>query len=146
MEAAERIRAAVARMRVMAAGGETAGTTISAGVADFENGQGDTGGAACSTRPTRRSTTRRRRVATGSACSRPSTAGPPCRSRGGSRAHSVVPTPRGDLPSGRGQREQAEHRVQADERGVPYEEVRGLTVRNQAEHRPATRSPPAPTR
>jgi len=43
MEAAERIRAAVAGARVVVAGGETAGTTISAGVADFENGGGDTG-------------------------------------------------------------------------------------------------------
>ena len=43
MEAAERIRAAVAGARVLVAGGETAGTTISAGVADFENGGGDTG-------------------------------------------------------------------------------------------------------
>jgi diguanylate cyclase (GGDEF)-like protein len=43
MEAAERIRAAVAEVRVLVAGGETAGTTISAGVADFENGQGDRG-------------------------------------------------------------------------------------------------------
>ena len=43
MEAAERIRSAVAGVRVMVAGGETAGTTISAGVADLENGQGDTG-------------------------------------------------------------------------------------------------------
>jgi diguanylate cyclase (GGDEF)-like protein len=43
MEAAERIRAAVAEVRVLVAGGETAGTTISAGVADFENGEGDRG-------------------------------------------------------------------------------------------------------
>ena len=43
MEAAERIRAAVAAVRVLVAGGETAGTTISAGVADFENGEGDRG-------------------------------------------------------------------------------------------------------
>ena len=43
MEAAERIRAAVAEVRVMVSGGETAGTTISAGVADFQNGEGDTG-------------------------------------------------------------------------------------------------------
>jgi diguanylate cyclase (GGDEF)-like protein len=43
MEAAERIRVAVAGVRVMVAGGETAGTTISAGVADFENGAKDLG-------------------------------------------------------------------------------------------------------
>ena len=43
MEAAERIRAAVSEVRVLVAGGETAGTTISAGVADFENGEGDRG-------------------------------------------------------------------------------------------------------
>lgn len=43
IEAAERIRESVARVRVPVAGGEMAGTTISAGVADFENGTGDTG-------------------------------------------------------------------------------------------------------
>lgn len=43
MEAAERIRAAVAGVRVMVAGGETAGTTISAGVADNRHGGGDRG-------------------------------------------------------------------------------------------------------
>ena len=43
MEAAERIRAAVAQTRVMVMGGESAGATISAGVADLENGGGDTG-------------------------------------------------------------------------------------------------------
>ena len=43
MEAAERIRTAVAEVRVLVAGGETAGTTISAGVADFQNGDGDRG-------------------------------------------------------------------------------------------------------
>jgi diguanylate cyclase (GGDEF)-like protein len=42
-EAAERIRTAVAEVRVLVAGGETAGTTISAGVADFQNGDGDRG-------------------------------------------------------------------------------------------------------
>ena len=43
MEAAERIRAAIARVSVLVAGGDMVGTTISAGVADFENGTGDTG-------------------------------------------------------------------------------------------------------
>jgi diguanylate cyclase (GGDEF)-like protein len=43
MEAAERIRAAVAEVRVLVAGGESAGTTISAGVADLENGRRDDG-------------------------------------------------------------------------------------------------------
>jgi len=43
MEAAERIRAAVAEVQVLVAGGETAGTTISAGVSDFQNGEGDRG-------------------------------------------------------------------------------------------------------
>ncbi|HET6690554.1 MAG TPA: GGDEF domain-containing protein [Miltoncostaeaceae bacterium] len=43
MEAAERIRVAVAGVQVLVAGGETAGTTISAGVADFGNGEGDRG-------------------------------------------------------------------------------------------------------
>ncbi|CAN0464416.1 unnamed protein product, partial [Phaeothamnion confervicola] len=43
MEAAERIRAAVGRVTVPVAGGDLVGTTISAGVADFENGTGDTG-------------------------------------------------------------------------------------------------------
>jgi diguanylate cyclase (GGDEF)-like protein len=43
MEAAERIRAAVAEVRVVVAGGESACTTISAGVAAFENGGRDDG-------------------------------------------------------------------------------------------------------
>ncbi|WP_217921727.1 GGDEF domain-containing protein [Miltoncostaea oceani] len=43
LEAAERIRAAVSRVSVLVAGGESAGTTISAGVADFQNGDGDDG-------------------------------------------------------------------------------------------------------
>ena len=43
MEAAERIRAAVAQVQVLVAGGESAGTTISAGVAEFQNGEGDRG-------------------------------------------------------------------------------------------------------
>jgi diguanylate cyclase (GGDEF)-like protein len=43
IEAAERIRRAVADTRVPVAGGETAGTTISAGVSDFLNGGGDDG-------------------------------------------------------------------------------------------------------
>jgi diguanylate cyclase (GGDEF)-like protein len=43
IEAAERIRRAVAELRVLVAGGEMAGTTISAGVADFLNGGGDDG-------------------------------------------------------------------------------------------------------
>lgn len=43
MEAAERIRLAVAAVTVLVAGGESAGTTISAGVADFLNGTADTG-------------------------------------------------------------------------------------------------------
>ncbi len=43
MEAAERIRAAVAEVGVLVAGGEVAGTTVSAGVSDFQNGQGDDG-------------------------------------------------------------------------------------------------------
>ena len=44
MEAAERIRSAVARVAVPVAGGDLVGTTISAGVADFANGTGDMGG------------------------------------------------------------------------------------------------------
>ena len=44
LEAAERVRAAVARVRVMAPGGEAVGTTISAGVADFRNGADDLDG------------------------------------------------------------------------------------------------------
>lgn len=43
LEAAERIRVAVARVSVLVSGGETAGTTISAGVADFESGRADDG-------------------------------------------------------------------------------------------------------
>ena len=43
VEAAERIRAAVERATVLVAGGESVGTTISAGVADFQNGTGDAG-------------------------------------------------------------------------------------------------------
>ena len=43
MEAAERIRVAVARITVLVAGGEEAGTTISAGVADLQNGAADDG-------------------------------------------------------------------------------------------------------
>lgn len=43
MEAAERIRVAVAGISVLVAGGERAGTTISAGVADFQNGGADDG-------------------------------------------------------------------------------------------------------
>ncbi len=43
VEAAERIRAAVARTAVPVAGGESVGTTISAGVADYQNGTGDVG-------------------------------------------------------------------------------------------------------
>jgi len=43
MEAAERIRLAVAEVKVLVAGGDSAGTTISAGVADFGNGEGDRG-------------------------------------------------------------------------------------------------------
>jgi diguanylate cyclase (GGDEF)-like protein len=45
LEAAERVRAAVARVRVMAPGGETVGTTLSVGVADFRNGADDHDGA-----------------------------------------------------------------------------------------------------
>ncbi len=43
MEAAERIRAAVAGVRVLVAGGEGVGTTISAGVADLPHGTDDDG-------------------------------------------------------------------------------------------------------
>lgn len=43
VEAAERIRAAVAEVTVIVAGGELAGTTVSAGVAGFQHGDGDTG-------------------------------------------------------------------------------------------------------
>ena len=43
-EAAERVRAAVARVRVMAPGGAAVGITISAGVADFRNGADDLDG------------------------------------------------------------------------------------------------------
>ena len=43
-EAAERVRAAVARVRVEAPGGATVGITISAGVADFPNGADDLDG------------------------------------------------------------------------------------------------------
>ena len=43
IDAAERIRLAVAGVTVLVAGGETAGTTVSAGVADFQNGSGDDG-------------------------------------------------------------------------------------------------------
>ena len=43
MEAAERIRLAVAEVAVLVAGGESVGTTISAGVAEFQNDAGDTG-------------------------------------------------------------------------------------------------------
>lgn len=43
MEAAERIRAAVAALSVVVEGGEAVGTTLSAGVADFVNGTGDDG-------------------------------------------------------------------------------------------------------
>lgn len=45
LEAAERVRAAVARVRVTAPDGEPVGTTISAGVADFRNGADDLDGA-----------------------------------------------------------------------------------------------------
>lgn len=43
LEAAERIRAAVAKVTVLVAGGESVGTTISAGVSDFQNGSADLG-------------------------------------------------------------------------------------------------------
>lgn len=43
LEAAERIRVAVSRVRVLVAGGDAVGTTISGGVADFQNGVGDDG-------------------------------------------------------------------------------------------------------
>jgi diguanylate cyclase (GGDEF)-like protein len=43
IDAAERIRVAVAGIGVHVAGGETAGTTISAGVSDYLNGSGDDG-------------------------------------------------------------------------------------------------------
>jgi diguanylate cyclase (GGDEF)-like protein len=43
-EAAERVRAAVARVRVMAPGGAAVGITISAGVADFRSGADDLDG------------------------------------------------------------------------------------------------------
>jgi diguanylate cyclase (GGDEF)-like protein len=43
IEAAERIRRAVAELRVLVAGGESAGTTISAGVSDYLNDSGDDG-------------------------------------------------------------------------------------------------------
>lgn len=43
MEAAERIRAAVGDVRVLVAGGDAVGTTISAGVADFQNDVADDG-------------------------------------------------------------------------------------------------------
>ncbi len=43
LEAAERMRVAVARVTVLVAGGESAGTTISAGVADFHHGDADDG-------------------------------------------------------------------------------------------------------
>jgi diguanylate cyclase (GGDEF)-like protein len=43
MEAAERIRVAVAGISILVAGGGSAGTTISAGVADFVNGTVDDG-------------------------------------------------------------------------------------------------------
>lgn len=43
MEAAERIRAAVQQVTVLVAGGDLVGTTISAGVAGFQSGDGDTG-------------------------------------------------------------------------------------------------------
>ncbi len=43
LEAAERIRAAVAKVTVVVSGGDSVGTTVSAGVADFLNGTGDTG-------------------------------------------------------------------------------------------------------
>ena len=43
LEAAERIRAAVAKVTILVAGGESVGTTISAGVSDFQNGSGDLG-------------------------------------------------------------------------------------------------------
>jgi diguanylate cyclase (GGDEF)-like protein len=45
LEAAERVRAAVGRVRVMAPDGEAVGTTISAGVADFRTGADDLEGA-----------------------------------------------------------------------------------------------------
>ena len=43
IEAAERIRLAVAEVTVLVAGGDAIGTTISAGVAEFQNGAGDGG-------------------------------------------------------------------------------------------------------
>jgi diguanylate cyclase (GGDEF)-like protein len=43
MDAAERIRRAVAEVTVLVAGGASAGTTVSAGVAGFRNGSGDDG-------------------------------------------------------------------------------------------------------
>jgi diguanylate cyclase (GGDEF)-like protein len=43
MEAAERIRLAVADVTVLVAGGDAIGTTISAGVAEFQNGANDSG-------------------------------------------------------------------------------------------------------
>jgi diguanylate cyclase (GGDEF)-like protein len=43
LEAAERIRLAVSRVSILVAGGETAGTTVSAGVADFHAAEPDDG-------------------------------------------------------------------------------------------------------
>jgi diguanylate cyclase (GGDEF)-like protein len=43
LEAAERIRLAVSGVTVLVAGGDAVGTTISAGVSDFQNGVGDDG-------------------------------------------------------------------------------------------------------
>jgi len=43
LEAAERIRAAVSRVTVLVSGGDAVGTTISAGVSDFQNGDDDDG-------------------------------------------------------------------------------------------------------
>ena len=66
MEAAERIRLAVAEVTVLVAGGDAIGTTISAGVAELQNGAIDSGERLLD-RPTRPSTPRRPRAATGSA-------------------------------------------------------------------------------
>ena len=75
MEAAERIRSAVAGMRVMVAGRRDGRHHDLGRGRRLRERRRATPGSGCSTRPTRRSTTRRRPAATRSACSRPSTAG-----------------------------------------------------------------------
>ena len=141
MEAAERIRAAVAEVRVLVAGRRGDGHHDLRGRRRLpERRRRPRRRAHAATGPTRRSTARRPRGATGSAFTRPSTAGPPPRRTAGrlpllDRADQ----PGGDVREGGGQREQSEHPVEGDQIAVAHEEVRRLPVEQEAERPPTPR-------